>query len=265
MRTVTILSTTFLFLLLAAAVPSYARQDQPRPKDAPQEQPKPKAAKPAKPKPQQAKPETRAQQQPGQHDRQARDQQMKAQQDQAKQEQKQQQDEAKRQQDATRHQRDDQAKQQKQAQEDQKRQQEAARRAQTEQKQQQDEAKRQQDAARHQQDEQAKQRQTVARQQAPPSAQPEERGHERHVEQRIPEDRFRAHFGREHHFHPGHPVFVEGVPRFRYSGYWFEIVDPWPAQWAYDDDCYIDYVDDGYYLFDPRFPGMRLAVTIVIP
>lgn len=219
MRTVTILSTTFLFLLLAAAVPSYARQDQPRPKDAPQEQPKPKAAKPAKPKPQQGKPETRAQQQPGQHDRQARDQQMKAQQDQAKQEQKQQQDEA----------------------------------------------KRQQDAARHQQDEQAKQRQTVARQQAPPSTQPEERGHERHVEQRIPEDRFRAHFGREHHFHPGHPVFVEGVPRFRYSGYWFEIVDPWPAQWAYDDDCYIDYVDDGYYLFDPRFPGMRLAVTIVIP
>ncbi len=219
MRTVTILSTTFLFLLLAAAVPSYARQDQPRPKDAPQEQPKPKAAKPAKPKPQQGKPETRAQQQPGQHDRQARDQQMKAQQDQAKQEQKQQQDEA----------------------------------------------KRQQDAARHQQDEQAKQRQTVARQQAPPSTQPEERGHERQVEQRIPEDRFRAHFGREHHFHPGHPVFVEGVPRFRYSGYWFEIVDPWPAQWAYDDDCYIDYVDDGYYLFDPRFPGMRLAVTIVIP
>jgi hypothetical protein len=80
---------------------------------------------------------------------------------------------------------------------------------------------------------------------------------------RIPDDRFRAHFGREHHFRVSHPTIIEGRPRFQYSGYWFEFVDPWPANWSYDDDCYIDYVDDGYWLYDPRYPGMRIAVLVV--
>jgi hypothetical protein len=79
----------------------------------------------------------------------------------------------------------------------------------------------------------------------------------------IPDDRFRANFGRPHTFRVGHPTVVEGRPRFQYSGYWFEFADPWPAGWSYDDDCYIDYVDDGYYLFDPRYPGMRIAVIVI--
>lgn len=81
---------------------------------------------------------------------------------------------------------------------------------------------------------------------------------------RIPDDHFRAHFGREHHFRVSRPTIIEGRPRFQYSGYWFEILDPWPAGWSYDDDCYIDYVDDGYYLFDPRYPGVRIAIVVTM-
>lgn len=80
---------------------------------------------------------------------------------------------------------------------------------------------------------------------------------------RIPDDRFREHFGREHRFHVGHPTIVVGRPRFQYASYWFEIVEPWPAGWSYDDDCYIDYVDDGYWLFDPLYPGVRVAIVVV--
>src|SRR5712692_6230481 len=46
---------------------------------------------------------------------------------------------------------------------------------------------------------------------------------------RIPDDKFRAHFGRQHTFVVNRPVIVEGRPRFQYTGYWFEIVDPWPT------------------------------------
>jgi flagellar motor protein MotB len=81
---------------------------------------------------------------------------------------------------------------------------------------------------------------------------------------RIPEDHFRAHFGREHTFVINRLVTVENRPRFQYSGYWFEIVDPWPVGWAYTDDCYIDYIDDTYYLFDPLHPGVRLVIVVVM-
>jgi hypothetical protein len=79
----------------------------------------------------------------------------------------------------------------------------------------------------------------------------------------IPDDRFRAHFGREHSFRVSRPVVVEGRPRFQSSGYWFEIANPWPEGWSYDDDCYIDYENDGYYLFNPRHPGMSILVIVV--
>jgi hypothetical protein len=95
--------------------------------------------------------------------------------------------------------------------------------------------------------------------------QPAQQGsHEARRGGRIPEEHFRAHFGRPHTFVINRPVIVDNRPRFQYSGYWFEIVDPWPADWAYTDDCYIDYVDDSYYLFDPFHPGMRLAIVVVM-
>lgn len=81
--------------------------------------------------------------------------------------------------------------------------------------------------------------------------------------QRIPEDRFRAHFGREHHFRIERPVIVEGRPRFQYGGYSFIIIDTWPAGWYYTDDVYVDYVDGEYFLFNPIHPGIRIALNVV--
>ena len=56
---------------------------------------------------------------------------------------------------------------------------------------------------------------------------------------------------------------TRGRPRFAYGGYNFEIAQPWPGGWAYTDDTYIDYVDGGYFLFNLRHPGVRVAVTIL--
>jgi hypothetical protein len=79
----------------------------------------------------------------------------------------------------------------------------------------------------------------------------------------IPDDKFRASFGRQHKVVINRPVIVEGVPRFQFAGFWFEIVDPWPAEWLYTDDCYIDYVDGEYFLFDLLHPGVRIALFVV--
>ncbi len=85
---------------------------------------------------------------------------------------------------------------------------------------------------------------------------------------RIPEARFRLYFGREHFFRlNGLPlVFVGGMPRFQYDGYWVTIVDPWPESWGpnwYEtDDVYLDNTGDGYYLYDRNYPDTPIAVTV---
>jgi hypothetical protein len=75
-----------------------------------------------------------------------------------------------------------------------------------------------------------------------------------HPHRRIPDERFRAVFGPQHHFHIVPPVIV-GVPRFQSIGNWFELAEPWPAQWAFTDDFYLDYIVDDYYLYDPFYAG----------
>ena len=85
---------------------------------------------------------------------------------------------------------------------------------------------------------------------------------------RIPDDRFRTYWGRGHYFriYSLPMLFVGGYPRFRYDGYWVTFVDPWPEMWPADwyetDDVYLDYTDDGYYLYDLTRPGPGIAVTI---
>jgi hypothetical protein len=81
---------------------------------------------------------------------------------------------------------------------------------------------------------------------------------------RIPDDKFRAHFGRQHTLVINKTTVVNGQPRFQYSGYWFTIVDPWPVGWAYTDQCYIDYIDGEYFLFDLLHPGVQIAITVVL-
>jgi len=80
---------------------------------------------------------------------------------------------------------------------------------------------------------------------------------------RIPDDRFRANFGREHVFVINRPVIVEGAPRFQYGGYWFGFGQPWPAGWAYSDNVYVDFVDGGYYLYNPVHPGIRIVINVI--
>jgi hypothetical protein len=85
---------------------------------------------------------------------------------------------------------------------------------------------------------------------------------------RIPQDRFSLYFGAGHHFRiSGLPIlFVGGYPRFQYDGYWITFVDPWPDNWNPDwyetDDVYLEYTDDGYYLYDANYPGIGIAVTV---
>jgi hypothetical protein len=79
----------------------------------------------------------------------------------------------------------------------------------------------------------------------------------------IPDDKFRASFGRGHTF-TAKTVIVEGRPQFQYSGYSFQLVDAWPVGWAYTDDCYIDFIDGEYFLFDLLHPGIRVAVFVVM-
>ncbi|HWW14085.1 MAG TPA: hypothetical protein VN310_05440 [Candidatus Dormibacteraeota bacterium] len=91
---------------------------------------------------------------------------------------------------------------------------------------------------------------------------------ERHEEKReehrrIADEHFRERFGHEHHFAVRHVTVVEGRPHFGYGGYSFEMAERWPTRWAYADDCYIDYVGGGYYLFNLRHPGVRVAVTVL--
>ncbi len=83
-----------------------------------------------------------------------------------------------------------------------------------------------------------------------------------HYNGRIPEDRFRANFGSVHVFVINRPVIVEGRPRFQYGGYWFGFGEPWPVGWAYTDNVYVDYVDGGYYLYNPVHPGLRIVINV---
>lgn len=74
---------------------------------------------------------------------------------------------------------------------------------------------------------------------------------------RIPQDRYRASFGRAHTFHVRHDQ-----DRFQFGGYWFEYSDAWPSDWNDDDDFYIVEIDDVDYLCDARFPDQRIVVII---
>ena len=79
----------------------------------------------------------------------------------------------------------------------------------------------------------------------------------------IPDDRFHANFGEGHRFVINQPVIVGGYSRFQYGGYWFGFVQPWPDGWYYTDQVYVDYIDGGYFLFDPFYPGVRVEIVYV--
>jgi hypothetical protein len=92
----------------------------------------------------------------------------------------------------------------------------------------------------------------------------EQRPAEHERGRRIDDQRFRSEFGPQHRFHVRRSdIENRRQPVFAYGGYTFQLAEPWPVEWSYDDDCYIDYTDDDYYLYDPMHPGMRVALIII--
>jgi len=85
---------------------------------------------------------------------------------------------------------------------------------------------------------------------------------------RVPHDRYIVYFGREHRFrvHTFPVVVVSGRPRFHYHDCWITLVDPWPEYWSTNwyenDDVYVEYANDGYYMYNARHPGVGIAINI---
>ena len=264
-----IVATSAVFLFLGWGVPADSRQDQ---QDRPKKEEKQQ---------QQAKPTKQDQQQ------------AKGQQDQQRAQRQQQDNSAKRQQQAKG--RQDQQRAQRQQQDNSVKQQQQARGQQDQQRaqrQQQDNSTKQQQQARGQQDQRRAQRQqqvnTSAQQRNPSQVRQQQvawqgdrarswQSEHRTWQQRggyngyrIPDDRFRGYYGQDHGFRIySLPVMeVGGRRRFQYGGYWFGLVDPWPEYWSSDwydsDDVYVDYYGDGYYLYNRRHPGDRIAISFYL-
>jgi hypothetical protein len=236
MKPIGVISTAALLLIFGSAQPATARQEKPQEKARPAQQEKAKPEKQEQAKPAehqtQAKPEKQEQAKAPKQEAPAKQQQAKTlrQEAQAKPGKQQQQ-----------------AKAPKQAQAKPERQQQAKAQQQPHQQ-----------AVRSSQPPRRTQ-QAIARQRAQPALRLSARG-----SGRIPDDRFRASFGSGHNFHMGNPVLVGGYSRFQYSGFWFGFVEPWPVGWYYTDDVYIDYVDGGYYMYNPYYPGARFSISVVI-
>jgi Tfp pilus assembly protein PilE len=87
---------------------------------------------------------------------------------------------------------------------------------------------------------------------------------------RIPDNRYRAHFGRNHWFriHRYPMELYRGYPRFQYGGFWFGFMDPWPEywdnNWYENDDVYIVFSDGGYYLYNRRYPRDRITISVYL-
>src|SRR5580698_1391865 len=79
---------------------------------------------------------------------------------------------------------------------------------------------------------------------------------------RIPADRYKANFGREHTFRVSQGDFRSG--RFQYGGYWFGFGGAWPSNWLYTQDVYVVEIDGVYYLCNPMYPGVNLVINVTL-
>ena len=98
-------------------------------------------------------------------------------------------------------------------------------------------------------------------QQRTPQAKPEKQ--EQHANsRRIPDDRYRANFGREHSFRVSEGDYRNH--RFQYGGYWFGFAGAWPSNWLYTQDVYVIDIDGVYYLCNPAYPGVNIALNVTL-
>jgi len=98
-------------------------------------------------------------------------------------------------------------------------------------------------------------------QQRTPQAKPEKQ--EQHANsRRIPDDRYQANFGREHSFRVSEGDYRNH--RFQYGGYWFGFAGAWPSNWLYTQDVYVIDIDGVYYLCNPVYPGVNVALNVTL-
>src|SRR5579864_1201453 len=269
-----IISIAGLSLLLGTAALAYAQQDQKDEKKGRAEQQQSKQE--AKPQPQHAQQQPQHAQQQRQDQQQAEQRQRQSQNDQQQQRaQQQKQERSQQQQHAQQQQRQNQNGERQRAQQqrqDQKNQQQRA------QQQRQNQSNQQRDQNRQRGNEQA--RNSPEQHRIQQSAWQEHRSQRWDSDHRnwqrrggysgyrVPDDRYRGYFGPDHGFRIyGLPfMVVGGYPRFQYEGYWITTLDPWPEYWGNDwydnDDVYVAYVDDGYYLYNRRYPNVGIAISI---
>jgi len=126
-----------------------------------------------------------------------------------------------------------------------------------------------------QQDKNNKSAEKNAQQQAKNTKQEEKNAQQQHTQQakpaqqerraggngggRIPDDRFKANFGREHSFRVSQADYSSH--RFRYGGYSFGFIDPWPSNWLYTQDVFVVEINGVYYLCNPMYPGVNIALS----
>jgi len=54
---------------------------------------------------------------------------------------------------------------------------------------------------------------------------------------------------------------IGGQASFQFGGFWFGMVDPWPAAWLYTDPVYVDVVNGGYVLVNVAHPDVQVALS----
>lgn len=79
---------------------------------------------------------------------------------------------------------------------------------------------------------------------------------------RIPDDRYRAHFGQAHRFRVSQGDYNNR--RFQYGGYSFGFVDAWPSNWLYTQDVFVIEIDGVYYLCNASYPGVNITLNITL-
>jgi hypothetical protein len=79
---------------------------------------------------------------------------------------------------------------------------------------------------------------------------------------RIPDDRFKANFGREHSFRVSEGDYRNH--RFQYGGYWFGFESAWPSNWLYTQDVYVIEINGVYYLCNASYPGVNLTLSVTL-
>jgi|SRR5579862_2242416 len=117
-------------------------------------------------------------------------------------------------------------------------------------------------AVRQGQDQSAKPEEKNAREQHTQQARPEQQGQHagNHGGSRIPADRYKANFGRDHRFRVTEANYRDR--RFQYGGYSFGFVDAWPSNWLYTQEVFVVEIDGVYYLCNASYPGVNLALSI---